>query len=82
MTSHWSSLAVVKSVYGLLTKELTTGDTILDSLTTHSTQPISVTVSAVCSMHTYFNVHVVFYYVCLVMYVFTTDMVRIITYYA
>ena len=52
VTRHWSSLAVVESVCGRLTKELTTGDTVLDSLTTHFTQPINITVSAVCSMHT------------------------------
>ena len=49
VTSHWSSLAVVKSVYGQLTKELTSGDTVVDALSRLFTDPISVLVSAVCS---------------------------------
>ena len=49
VTSHWSSLAVVKSVNGQLTKELTTGDTVVDSLSRLVTDPISTLVSALCS---------------------------------
>ena len=49
VTSHWSSLAVAKSVDGQLTKELTTGDTVVDSLSRDFTDPISTLVSALCS---------------------------------
>ena len=49
VTSHWSSLAIIKSVDGLLTKELTSGDTVVDALRP-LTDPISVLVSAVCSI--------------------------------
>ena len=49
VTSHWSSLAVVKSVYGQLTKELTSGDTVVDALSRIFTDSISVLVSAVCT---------------------------------
>ena len=55
VTSHWSSLAVVKSVYGQLTKELATGDTVVDSLSRLFTDVISTLVSALCS--NYINVH-------------------------
>ena len=48
VTSHWSSLAVIKSVYGQLTKELTSGDTVVDALERRFTAPISLLVSAVC----------------------------------
>ena len=48
VTSHWSSLAIIKSVYGQLTKELTSGDTVVDALSRIFTAPISVLVSAVC----------------------------------
>ena len=41
VTSHWSSLAVVKSVYGQLTKELTTDDTVVDALSLFSPFPTS-----------------------------------------
>ena len=50
VTSHWSSLAVVKSVYGQLTKELTSGDTVVDALSLLFTDPISLLVSALCSI--------------------------------
>ena len=49
VTSHWSSLAVVKSVRGQLTKELTSGDTVVESLSHFSTHDISTTVSALFS---------------------------------
>ena len=49
VTSHWSSLAIVKSVYGQLTKELTSGDTVVGALSRLFTDSISVLVSAVCS---------------------------------
>ena len=49
VTSHWSSLAVIKSVYGQLTKELTSGDTVVDALSRLFTDPISLLVSALCS---------------------------------
>ena len=49
VTSHWSSLAVVKSVRGLLTKALTGGDTVVASLFLHFTDVISTLVSALCS---------------------------------
>ena len=49
VTSHWSSLAIVKSVYGQLTKELTSGDTVVDALERLFTDHISLLVSAVCS---------------------------------
>ena len=48
VTSHWSSLAIVKSVYGQLTKELTSGDTVVDALERLFTHSISLLVSAVC----------------------------------
>ena len=49
VTSHWSSLAVVKSVDGQLTKELPNGDTVGDSLSRLFTDVISTLVSALCS---------------------------------
>ena len=49
VTSHWSSLAVVKSVYGQLNKELTNDDTVVDSLNRLFTDVISTLVSALCS---------------------------------
>jgi len=49
VTSHWSSLAIVKSVYGQLTKELASGDTVVDSLERLFTLSISLLVSALCS---------------------------------
>ena len=51
VTSHWSSLAVVKSVDGLLTKELTTGDTVVDSLRRLFTAVINTLVSSLCSSY-------------------------------
>ena len=58
VTSHWSSLAIVTSVYGQLTKVLTSGDTIIDTLEHLFTAPISVLVSAVCStLPVLMNVH-------------------------
>ena len=53
VTSHWSSLAIVKSVYGQLTKELTSGDTVVDALSRLFTDPISVLVSALHSTSTH-----------------------------
>ncbi len=47
VTSHWSSLAIVKSVFGRLTKELASGDTVVDALDRLFTDPISLLVSAV-----------------------------------
>ena len=47
VTSHWSSLAIIKSVYGQLTKELTSGDTVVHVLSRHFTAVISLLVSAV-----------------------------------
>ena len=49
VTSHWSSLAVVKSVYGQLNKRLTSYDTVVDALERLFTDPISLLVSALCS---------------------------------
>ena len=49
VTSHWSSLAIVKSVYGQLTKELDSGDTVVDTLECLFTLSISLLVSALCS---------------------------------
>ena len=49
VTSHWSSLTVAKSVYGVLTKELTNGETVVDSLSRLFTDVISTLVSALCS---------------------------------
>ena len=49
VTSHWSSLAIVKSVYGQLSKQLTSGDTVVDALEFLFTEDISLLVSAVCS---------------------------------
>ena len=58
VTSHWSSLAIVKSVYGQLTKELTSGDIVVDALSRLFTDPISLLVSAVCStLPVLMNVH-------------------------
>ena len=64
VTSHWSSLAVVKSVYGQLTKELTNGDTVVDALERLFTHSISLLVSAVCSSMT---CGVLCWYVCICM---------------
>ena len=49
VTSHWSSLAIVKSVYGQLTKGLSSGDTVVDALDRLFTHSISLLVSAVWS---------------------------------
>ncbi len=49
VTSHWSSLAIVKSVYGQLSKQLTSGDTVVDALEFLFTDYISLLVSALCS---------------------------------
>ena len=49
VTSHWSSLAIVKSVYGQLSKEITSGDAVVDALDFLFTEEISLLVSAVCS---------------------------------
>ena len=49
VTSHWSSLAIVKSVYGQLSKELASGDTVVDALSRIFTDTISLLVSALCS---------------------------------
>ena len=74
VTSHWSSLAVVKSVYGQLTKELTSGDTVVDALEGLFIDPISLLVSAVCStLPVLMNVHssmtcgMLCWYVCICM---------------
>ena len=48
VTSHWSSLAVIKSVYGQLTKVLASGDTVIDALSRIFTAVISLVVNAVC----------------------------------
>ena len=48
VTSHWSSLAIIKSVYGQLTKELASGDTVVDALSCIFTAVISLVVNAVC----------------------------------
>ena len=50
VTSHWSSLAIVESVFGVLTKGLVSGDAVVDALERLITDPISLLVSAVCSI--------------------------------
>ena len=50
VTSHWSSLAIVKSVFGVLTKGLATGDAVVDALEGLFTHSISLLVSAMWSI--------------------------------
>ena len=61
VTSHWSSLAVLRAVIGQLTKELTTDDTVVDSLTRLFTGDIKIVVSALCNI----NVCMLFLMMCM-----------------
>ena len=56
MTSHWSSLAVIETFYGLLTRELKSGVTVIDPKNRHVTQHFDVIVSVLCILHTWYSV--------------------------
>ena len=58
VTSHWSSLAVIETVYGLLTRESNSGISVFDPKNRHFTRHLDVIVSALCIQYTWYSVYI------------------------